>query len=61
MTGFQANAGSEYVPAFLFFDSCGTQRIPTNHNNRRSDQLDTAEPEIFHDIAGTVQIATEKI
>jgi phenylalanine-4-hydroxylase len=61
MTGFQAQAVSGYVPAFLFFDCLRRREFPTTITIRPADQLDyLPEPDIFHDLAGHVPMHTEK-
>src|ERR1700676_3495011 len=53
LTGCEAKAVSDYIPAFLFFDCLRNREFPTTITIRRSDKLDyLPEPDIFHDIAG---------
>jgi len=61
MTGFQAQAVSGYVPAYLFFDCLRRREFPTTITIRGADQLDyLPEPDIFHDVAGHVPMHTDK-
>lgn len=61
LTGFQAQAVSGYVPAFVFFDCLRNRRFPTTITIRSLDSLDyLPEPDIFHDIAGHVPMHTDR-
>src|ERR1700753_1392349 len=61
LTGFQAQAVSGYVPAFVFFDCLRNRRFPTTITIRSLDALDyLPEPDIFHDIAGHVPMHTDR-
>lgn len=61
LTGFQANAVSGYVPAFVFFDCLRNRRFPTTITIRPPESLDyLPEPDIFHDIAGHVPMHTNR-
>jgi phenylalanine-4-hydroxylase len=59
-TGFEAQAVSGYVPAFLFFDCLRNRKFPTTITIRALDSLDyLPEPDIFHDVAGHVPMHTD--
>lgn len=61
LTGFEAQAVSGYVPAFVFFDCLRNRRFPTTITIRRAGDLDyLPEPDIFHDIAGHVPMHTDR-
>ncbi len=61
LTGFQANAVSGYIPAFLFFDCLRERAFPTTITIRDAEKLDyLPEPDIFHDIAGHVPMHTDR-
>jgi phenylalanine-4-hydroxylase len=61
LTGFQAQAVSGYVPAFLFFDCLRNRVFPTTITIRRGDKLDyLPEPDIFHDVAGHVPMHADR-
>lgn len=61
LTGFQAQAVSGYVPAFVFFDCLRNRKFPTTITIRSLDSLDyLPEPDIFHDIAGHVPMHTDR-
>lgn len=61
LTGFQTQAVSGYVPAFVFFDCLRNRAFPTTITIRRSDKLDyLPEPDIFHDVAGHVPMHTDR-
>jgi phenylalanine-4-hydroxylase len=61
LTGFQAQAVSGYVPAYVFFDCLRQRAFPTTITIRDGSRLDyLPEPDIFHDIAGHVPMHTDK-
>jgi phenylalanine-4-hydroxylase len=60
LTGFQAQAVSGYVPAFVFFDCLRNREFPTTVTIRSREALDyLPEPDIFHDVAGHVPLHTD--